>query len=187
MAHQGAGLGLSITKAYVEVLKGSIWIESEEGKGSIFYFTLPYNNVQENNSPTTDSLVSEEKESQIKNLKILIAEDDKISEMLITRLVKKYSNNILNARNGFETIEICNNNPDIDLILMDIQMPKLNGYEATKEIRKFNPEVIIIAQTAFGLLGEKEKVLEIGCNDYLSKPIVKEVLHAMMIKYFETK
>jgi CheY-like chemotaxis protein len=85
---------------------------------------------------------------------------------------------------GIEAITICQNNPDINLILMDIQMPEMNGYEATQQIRKFNKEVIIIAQTAFAMAGDKEKSIAAGCSDYISKPIKKDELELLIQKYF---
>jgi len=185
MAMQGAGLGLSITKAYIEMLGGKIWVESEEGMGSIFYFTLPYNPEQKEKNSTKDVAVTGSSENHVKNLKILIAEDDENSEMLISINVSEFSNEILKARTGRESIEACRNNPDLDLILMDIQMPDLNGYEATRQIRQFNKDVVIIAQTAYGLSGDREKALNAGCNDYISKPIKKIELQALIQKYFK--
>jgi CheY-like chemotaxis protein len=184
MARQGAGLGLSISKAYVEMLGGKIWVESEEGIGSTFYFTLPYHTESEKKVVEKVILEQEEK-NNIKKLKILIAEDDEISGMLITIDVEKFSKEILKAENGFEAIEVCRNNPDIDLILMDIQLPVLNGHEAIRQIRQFNKDVVIIAQTAFGLFGDREKAIEAGCNDYISKPIKKDDLLALIQKYFK--
>ena len=84
-------------------------------------------------------------------------------------------------------MEFCRNNPDIDLVLMDIQMPGINGYEATRQIRQFNKKVIIIAQTAFALEGDNKKAVEAGCNDYIAKPIKKEEVLAMIKKYFGNK
>jgi CheY-like chemotaxis protein len=99
-------------------------------------------------------------------------------------LLVTYSKDILKVKNGIDAIEICRQNPDIDLIMMDIRMPLLGGYEATKQIREFNKEVIIIAQTAYGLSGDKEKAIEAGCDDYISKPIKKHELLALIQKYF---
>jgi PAS domain S-box-containing protein len=185
MARQGAGLGLSISKAYVEMLGGKIWVESKDGIGSTFYFTLPYNVVPEEKKIVGNIVPAQEEKIQIKKLKILIAEDDQISEMLINIDVKNFSKEILKASNGFEAVELCRNNPDTDLILMDIQMPVMDGHEATRQIRQFNKDVVIIAQTAFGLSGDKEKAIEAGCNGYISKPINKEELLVLIQKYFK--
>jgi len=188
MARQGAGLGLSISKAYVEMLGGKIWVESDEGKGSTFYFTLPYQTepkekiVPENEDGSEKSGCKAN--SEVLGLKILVAEDDETSQMLFSALVKEHSKALFEARTGIEAVDICRNNPDIDLVLMDIQMPGINGYEATRQIRQFNKDVIIIAQTAFGLSGDKDKAIEAGCNDYISKPIIKNELMYLIKQYF---
>jgi len=176
MALQGAGLGLSISKAYVEMLGGNIWMESEPGKGSIFYFTIPFNNKQEDKEITKNDHPVEPKTNRIKQLKILIVEDDEASELLLSKAVERFGNAILKVRTGVEAVEVCLNNVDIDLVLLDLKMPDMNGYEAARRIRQFNKDVIIIAQTAFGLLGDKEKAIEAGCNDYISKPILTDEL-----------
>jgi PAS domain S-box-containing protein len=183
-ARQGAGLGLSIAKAYVEMLGGEIWVESEEGIGATFYFTLPYTVEPEEKNVVENYLLSDRTEFLISNLKVLIAEDDETSEKLILIYITEFSNEVIKARTGIEAVEICRTNPDIDLILMDIQMPGLNGYEATRQIRQFNKDVVIIAQTAFGLSGNREKAMAAGCNDYIAKPINKGELLALIQKYF---
>jgi signal transduction histidine kinase/CheY-like chemotaxis protein len=188
MARQGAGLGLSISKAYVLMLGGKIWVESEVAIGSTFYFTLPYNigyESVENQKNMSDYKVEIDPAHEVPGLKILIAEDDETSEMLLGIGVKKISREILKARTGIEAVEIYRQNPDIDLILMDIQMPELNGYEATRQIRQINKDVVIIAQTAYGLSGDREKAIEAGCNDYMSKPIKNDELRSLILKYFK--
>ena len=163
-----------------------LWrLESEEEKGSSFYFTLPYAEQKKEIISITDNTNSTElTNTKLAQLKILIAEDDEASASLLSILVQPFSCETLSATSGDKTVNICKNNNDIDLIFMDIQMPNLNGYEATKQIRAFNKNVIIIAQTAFGLTGDREKALNAGCNDYISKPINKDKLLTSIQKYF---
>jgi hypothetical protein len=184
-AFQGAGLGLSISKAYVEMLGGKIWVESEEGKGSTFYFTVPYKVNKEEEKGIKNTTPIGSAANQIKPLKILIAEDDEGSAMLIAIAVKTFGKDVLYAKTGVEAIDACRNNPDIDLVLMDIKMPIMDGYEATREIRKFNTDMVIIAQTAYALIGDREKTIEAGCNNYISKPIIKDQLMSLLLRYFK--
>ncbi len=182
--YEGAGLGLSISKSYVEMLEGKIWVESEEGKSSIFYFTIPYNVVSEEKYAIKNAFSGKDKEVETKNLKILVAEDDETSYSLMSITLQKISHEVLHAKTGVEAIESCHNNPDIDLVLMDIRMPDMDGYEATCQIRQFNKDVIIIAQTAYGFSSDREKAIEAGCNDYISKPINSTLLYELIKKHF---
>lgn len=187
MARQGTGLGLAISKYYVELLGGKILVVSKDGEGSSFQFKVPCSLETEDQKRIVQDVGIGIMENQTKNLKILIAEDDETSGMLMTIQINAISEEILIARTGKEAIEVCRKNPNIDLILMDIQMPEMNGYKATQQIRQFNKDVIIIAQTSYGLSGDREKALEAGCNDYISKPINKNELLALLQKYFKKK
>jgi signal transduction histidine kinase len=181
-AFQGAGLGLSISKAYVEMLGGEIWVESVEDVGSTFYFSIPYNPVHIENTVVEQQQTTD---THRRNLKILIAEDDYTSGVLINIALKDYGKEMLKVTNGNDAVESCRQNADIDLIMMDVKMPGLDGYEATRAIRQFNTNVIIIAQTAYAMLHEREKALEAGCNDYISKPLNTDGLKNMVQKYFK--
>jgi hypothetical protein len=183
-AFQGAGLGLSISKAFVEMLDGKIWVESEEDKGSSFYFTLPYTPVSNEENALPNPVQINQVEKEVRKLAILVVEDDDTSALLIGLILKGFSREILKASSGKDAVEVCRNNPNLDLILMDVKMSDLNGYEATRQIRKFNKDVVIIAQTAYAMILEKEQALEAGCNDYISKPIGVEELKGMIKKYF---
>jgi len=182
----GSGLGLAISKANIELLNGQIWVESEIGKGAKFCFTIPYKPSRPVKTIKTKNITMEQSKDQLrKDLKILITEDEEAVDLYLSVILKNIGRVILHANNGFDAVEICLVNNDIDLILMDIKMPEMNGYEATREIRKFNREVIIIAQTAYALEGDREKAIDAGCNDYISKPINKDLLMDMLRKYFK--
>lgn len=185
-AYEGAGLGLSITKAYVEMLGGEIRVESKEGKGSQFYFTIPYNTVMKEKAESKESPAEMKSELKLKKLKILIAEDDETADLHLSIILKCLEREIFHARTGTDAVEFCRNNPDIDLVLMDIKMSGIDGHEAVRQIREFNKEVVIIAQTAYALEGDREQALEAGCNDYIAKPIKKDVLLAMVESYFNS-
>ncbi len=188
-ARQGAGLGLTISRSYVEMLGGQIWVESTpegfpEGNGSLFRFTLPYLPAEVVQKTREIDTLTKESLHQLAKLKILIVEDDTTSKILLNSMLRAFSKEVLYAANGGQAVEICRSNPDIDLILMDMKMPEMNGFEATSQIRLFNKTVIILAQTSFVLKGDREKTILAGCNDYLSKPISNVELAHLIRIYF---
>ncbi|WP_319502004.1 PAS domain S-box protein [uncultured Draconibacterium sp.] len=182
---EGSGLGLSITKSYTEMLNGTISLESEVGKGTTFYVSLPLQ-ATINSQQTTPSDVELIANDLLENkLKILIAEDDPISIQLLKLLVSDIASEILVANNGKKAVEMAQNTPDINLILMDIKMPVIDGYTATKMIREFNTSVKIIAQSAFAQSEDIQRARDAGCNDFVLKPIVKAKLYESIKHIFK--
>ena len=182
--HEGSGLGLSIVKAYVEMLNGSITVESKIGRGTVFTFSLPYiendGYVNKKDSPaSTDTKI-------IAGKKILIAEDDYASYLYLQKALTLDNVTFIRTTNGKDTIEKVRNDNDISIVLMDIKMPGMSGLDATRKIREFNLTIPIIAQTAYSLSGDREQAIEAGCNDYLSKPISRKELQKLVSKYLSS-
>ena len=182
--HGGLGLGLSISQENARLLGGDISLHSEKGKGSTFYVTFPYKPVKKINEITPTAIISSKKESYT----ILVAEDEEVNYLYIEALLEAETEicfNIIHAKNGKEAVELCLDNKKIDIVLMDIKMPIMNGHEATEEIKKKLPNLPIVAQTAYSTESDKELALKHGCNDFISKPINKEKLSQIISKYIQ--
>jgi len=168
--YSGSGLGLAISKGFVELLSGKMWVESVENEGSTFYFSVPYFPASKKPSEEIDRK-KPRSEYNWEDKVFLIAEDDTFSYKLLEGFLKKTNAKVLHAEDGIQAVEICKSNPNIDLILMDVQMPDMNGIEATKVIKEFRENLPVIAQTANAIAEEKQKCLEAGCDDFVTKPI----------------
>ncbi len=175
----GSGLGLAITKALVELLDGEISLISEKGIGSEFIISIPYTKIEKNSVKTNEKRFEFDFK---KDRKILVVEDDDVSFFYLETLLKKSEIQITRAKDGAEAVEK-SNSEKFDLILMDIQLPIMSGYEATSKIREFDKNIPIIAQTANALAGDQEKALKYGCTDYISKPIQRKKLIETLNKY----
>jgi len=179
----GMGLGLSIAKKLTERMDGEIWFESEINKGSTFYISFPSTILVtklEDNSPLQSG---EEASANWHDKNILIVEDDVMSYIYLKEVLRSTHANILYANTGQKAIEMVKEHSEIDLILMDIKLPDISGYEVTNSIKKLR-NVPVIAQTAFAMADDHKKSLEVGCDDYISKPINrKKLLHAIAIQF----
>ncbi|MCK9423113.1 MAG: PAS domain S-box protein [Bacteroidales bacterium] len=177
---EGSGLGLSIARGLVQLLGGQIRLKSEKGVGSTFFFDLPNEEIVIEISSSTKS-----EKALLKSVKpvILIAEDDESNYLYLEAILKKAPVTVLIADNGEKAVELCRAHPEISLILMDIKMPVMDGLEATREIKSFRKDIPIIAVTAFAMSGDENKALEAGCDDYLAKPVRKELLLDRLKRY----
>ena len=179
----GTGLGLAISKAFITKMGGAIWVESVRSKGSTFHFTLPYKQSIASEQPKP--MESKKIPSVSKQVKLLVAEDDDMNFFYIQEMLSPHNFSIIRASNGIEAVELARTIPDFDMVFMDIKMPQMDGYAATAEIKKIRVDLPIIAQTAYAFASDRNKALEAGCDDYISKPIDRIQMLTLISKYLK--
>lgn len=177
--NQGLGIGLSVVKSYLDLLGGTISFESQEGKGTTFYFSIPF----EWAAGKYEKATTVNNWDWTKDKKILVVDDVKANYEVISGMLDKSYIEVLYAKDGYKAVEKVQKNEDISLIIMDINMPEMNGWETIRQIRETRPDVPIIVHTAYSLVGEKEKMDELNCNDYLLKPLNTKSLIAVLKKH----
>lgn len=184
--YEGSGLGLYICKECTDMLRGRIWVESEKGKGSTFFFEFPYKNIysveKEDVAKTANIVIPNE---VLKKNKLLVVEDNHSSYLFIKTILDNIKLKHIRAENGEQAIELCQSHLDITLVLMDIHLPIINGIEATKMIKKMKTDLPIIAQTAYAFEEDQKKFIAAGGDDYILKPINSHELISKTLLYLK--
>lgn len=179
--YEGSGLGLAICKAYAEMIDGNIRVESQINEGATFYLALPFKTNKAKPIETKKELTPKRQAGfDLKDLNILVVEDDEASSLYMKIILKNQCNQLHFAGTGRAAIDYTKKHPEIDLILMDIRMPDIDGLTATRDIRKFNKDILIVAQTAYAMESDRQKAIDAGCNDYIQKPVQEEKLFELI-------
>jgi len=185
--YEGAGLGLAISKAYAKMINATVRVESVEGQGSTFYLRLPFSDQNKPSLKSINGQKTMKKNVQLKDIDLLIVEDDPTSVLYLQLLLESHCKSLRVATTGNEALDLIRKHKDLDLILMDVKMPDMDGYDVTRLVRKFNTDVLIIAQTAYAMESDREKAMQAGCNAYISKPIREEELFPLISKLLNSE
>jgi PAS domain S-box-containing protein len=180
--YEGSGLGLSLSKAYVEMMGGSIWVDSEENEGCTVYFELPVSAQKDYSFENVET----EKPVEIgtaTGLRILIVEDDPSSYDYLNLILQRANHRVVHTFTGFEAVELCRQRSRFDIILMDVKLPGIDGYETTRRIRDLGIEIPILAVSAFAFTEDQQRAIKAGCNDYITKPINQDHLLSKLNQY----
>jgi signal transduction histidine kinase len=183
--HGGAGLGLAITKRLVGLMGGEIRLQSEEGLGSVFSFEIPCEKSAAGHPAYPSRYMNQTAggTDSWKGKTVLIAEDNDDSFRLLEKILTRFSINVIRASTGLAAVEICRDETSLDCVLMDIQLPVMNGHEAVKKIREFNKNLPIIAQSGNAFESDRMMSLDAGCNEFIAKPIIMDNLLEVLGRY----
>ena len=187
--YRGAGLGLYISKELIHLMGGEIWFNSKPDEGSTFYFTLPYfdtTEVKPSKVKKKDTVKAASfNHSDWRNKLVLIVEDEHSNIIYLKEILKLTGASVLDARSGEQAVKLVEENKSISVVLMDLMMPEMDGYNATRKIKKIRPNLPVIAQTAYTNAREKEKSLEAGCDGYIAKPFDPSELLELMDAFLQ--
>lgn len=181
---EGISLNISLSREIIKLLNGNLWYEVSRDNGTSIYISIPFVALPPQKANSTDTIQTYK---MLDNLVVLVVEDDPSNSLLLKAMLEKRGAMVIIARNGKEAINLALNNSQIQLILMDIKLPEVNGLEATKAIKKEKPNLPIIAQTAYAMEEDRYRCLEAGCDDYIVKPIIQEELFQKLQEFSKKK
>jgi len=184
--YRGTGLGLNIVYQFTRLMNGEVSLDSTPGKGSVFYVSFPWDKADKQAKQKTEKRAPAQTQTNLGDRKILLVEDDADNMEYLKAVFRNTGITLLTAETGEKAVEMARKETDLDLILMDIKLPGIDGYEATRKIKELNPDIPVIAQTAHAMSDDRQKALDSGCVDYISKPMKKSELMPMIQKVMQS-